>query len=610
MSKRFTCKAWAPPWGSLRTRVSGLLIVGCLQWSGLASATVPVQAPDPDAALERVHAGKDAAYREVVAEFDAAMREAPDDPALAVSKCRFIGQFTDEDYDPVEAAPAEFEACQKSLETRWPHDPEVELFGLDQAWGKDAITRGEALLRKADAWSPALRRRLVTMVSEAHENEDGASVRGGELAVQAVQLGETSRVASAVTYLVDSGKLAQAKALLRRTPPATAAWQAARRIKAAMALPDRSAAFAELVRYKDAGFKVDAITAAKAQLRAGHVAAARKLLDTPASTPAFKEARFDAALAAGDTKAAAAQISLDDSTQFAMAVQRAALVAHASPAALLSSQVLVTLLVMLLMLALMSLAPGLVLLPVHYRGMVRRVRGKIATPLFEGINLRHAWLGAAVAISVPMLVALVVAPGSIASLLGGDHLPGQQGLLDLAVWGSIAGLLVLFASMRKLGWRQLFGDRSAWRSWWRVMLAWAIVISVSMALTALHRNGGDTSTEQTRMVDSMIGGGFQRYGLAMTLLIMAVLVPIYEELVFRGLLLGGMTSHIGFGWANLIQAVLFALVHGDNPRFLFYLTLGLLSGWLAKKSRSLGPGMALHGANNALATLIRFAGAG
>lgn len=586
-----------------------LLVLGLL-WAGCAFAVEPVQVPDPDSSLARVHAGRDDAYRAVVAEFDAAIRAAPDNPALAVSKCRFIRQFTDEDYDPVDAAPADFEACSKAIKARWPHDPNVQLFDLEQVWGDEAITLGDKLVREAVAWPPALRRQLLTKVSVAYENQDDASVRGGELAVMAAKLGEASRVASAVTYLVETDKQAQAEALLRQAPAATTALQAKQRVTAALALPDRMAALAELRRYKDAGFEMDAVVAAKAQLRAGDIPAARKLLDTPASTPALKDARFEAALAAGDMKAAAAQISLDDSSDFPMAMQRAALVANRSPAALLSAAMLLMLLVMVMVLALMALAPGLVLLPVHYRGMVRRVRGKLAVPLFDGINLRHAWLGAAVAICVPMMVALVVAPGSVATMFGGDELPDKQALLRITLWGSVAGLLLLLPCMRRLGWRTLFGDRVVWRSWWRVLLAWAILIAVSMAVTAWNRNAGDTSTAQTRMVDSLVGGGVEQYGLAMTLLLMAVLVPIYEELVFRGLLMGGMTAHIGFGWANLIQALLFALVHGDSPRFVFYLTLGLLSGWLARKSRSLGPGIALHGANNALATLIRFAGAG
>ena len=587
-----------------------LLLLGFIGAGCVFAGDRPVQVPDPETGLERVHAGQQGAYRSVVDEFDAAIRAAPDDPVRTVSKCRFISQFTDEDYDLVAGAPADFEACIRAAEARWPRDPSVLLLGLDQVWGDEAIEQGERLILEADAWSPTLRRQLLTKVSEAYDAQKEAGVRGGELAVMAAKLGETSRVASAVTHLIESGKQVQAQQLLRNAAAAATTWEARQRVTAALALQDRNAARAELRRYEDAGIEVDAVVAAKAHLRAGDIPAARKLLDIPASTPALKGIRFEAALAAGDMQAAAAQISLNDSADFPMAMQRAALVANQSPTALWSGTMLMMLLVMGMVLAVMALAPALVLLPVHYRGMVRRVRGRPAVPLFDGINLRHAWLGAAVAICVPTLVALVVAPGSVAALLGAEQLPDKQALLQVALWGAVAGLLLLLPCMRKMGGRTLFGDRVVWRGWWRVLLAWAILIAVSLAVTAWNRNAGDTSTTQTKMIETLVGGGFQQYGLVATLLLMAVLVPFYEELVFRGLLLGGMTAHISFGWANLIQAVLFAVVHGDSPRFVFYLALGLLTGWLTRKSRSLGPGIALHGANNALATMLRFAGAG
>ncbi len=585
-----------------------LLALG-LTWAGAIFASEPMQVPDPESGLERVHAGKNDAYRAVLAEFDAAIGAAPKDPALAVSRCRFIGQFVDEDFDPVEAAPADFEACRNAVKARWPRDPNAQLLDLEQAWGEDAITQGEALLLEADTWPAGLRRALLTKVSQSYDYHDETDPRGGELAVKAAELGEASRVANAVTHLIDIGKPAQAQALLQHVPAATTAWQATQRVTAALALPNHLAAIAELRRYEATVLDVDAVTAVKAHLRAGDISSARALLKGhSASTPALKEARFETALAANDIKAAVAEISLGDNAELPSTAQRFAQVVHHSPAALLSTGMLLVMLVLGIVLALMALAPGLVLLPVHYRGMVRRVRGRIAVPLFDGINLRHAWLGGAVAICVPLVVAGVVAPGAIAALLGGEALADKQALLRTALWGSIAGLLVLLPCMRTLGWRSLFGDRVAWRQWWRVLLAWAILITLSLAINAWNRSAGDTSTAQTKMVESLVGGGFQQYGLAMTLMLIAVLVPLYEELVFRGLLLGGLTAHIGFGWANAIQALLFAVMHGDSPRFVFYLALGLLSGWLAKKSRSLGPGIALHGANNALATLIRFSG--
>jgi hypothetical protein len=92
-------------------------------------------------------------------------------------------------------------------------------------------------------------------------------------------------------------------------------------------------------------------------------------------------------------------------------------------------------------------------------------------------------------------------------------------------------------------------------------------------------------------------------GAALALLLVAVLVPILEELVFRGFILGGLTRHLSFGWANTLQACLFAILHFDFTHVAFYVSLGLVAGWLVRRTRGLGASIALHVLNNAIATV-------
>jgi membrane protease YdiL (CAAX protease family) len=64
---------------------------------------------------------------------------------------------------------------------------------------------------------------------------------------------------------------------------------------------------------------------------------------------------------------------------------------------------------------------------------------------------------------------------------------------------------------------------------------------------------------------------------------------------------GRLARHLSFGWANLIPALLFAAVHRDTPRFLFYFGMGLVLGWLVKRTRGLAAPVLLHALNNAYA---------
>jgi membrane protease YdiL (CAAX protease family) len=70
------------------------------------------------------------------------------------------------------------------------------------------------------------------------------------------------------------------------------------------------------------------------------------------------------------------------------------------------------------------------------------------------------------------------------------------------------------------------------------------------------------------------------------------------------LLLDALTKHIPFGWANAIQACLFASVHENHRLFLFFVSFGVICGILARRSGSLLAPILLHGLNNLLVCLV------
>lgn len=110
-------------------------------------------------------------------------------------------------------------------------------------------------------------------------------------------------------------------------------------------------------------------------MRAGNVAAARKLLaDEDGSDEALRQVRFDAAMATGDTTAAAAALDFSDTDNFASNMQRFMVLATQAPATLGQGPMLVGVVVFLVLGLALALLPGVLLVPVHYRGLLRRVR--------------------------------------------------------------------------------------------------------------------------------------------------------------------------------------------------------------------------------------------
>ncbi|MBD2715017.1 CPBP family intramembrane metalloprotease [Microvirga sp. STR05] len=86
-----------------------------------------------------------------------------------------------------------------------------------------------------------------------------------------------------------------------------------------------------------------------------------------------------------------------------------------------------------------------------------------------------------------------------------------------------------------------------------------------------------------------------------TLPIGVVVVPVLEELIFRGVLLQGLLRNYR-PWIAIGQSsFLFGLVHFNPAQSLNACLIGMLLGWLYYRTRSLSVGIAVHALNNLLA---------
>ena len=103
----------------------------------------------------------------------------------------------------------------------------------------------------------------------------------------------------------------------------------------------------------------------------------------------------------------------------------------------------------------------------------------------------------------------------------------------------------------------------------------------------------------------------QAAALAAALAYAALWWPLLEEWLFRGLLQRLLSDRWGGAVGNLLQALLFALLHRKSalgwPHLLAAAVFGLLAGWLRLHTRSLWPGLTAHVAANAAVLLWYFA---
>ncbi len=83
----------------------------------------------------------------------------------------------------------------------------------------------------------------------------------------------------------------------------------------------------------------------------------------------------------------------------------------------------------------------------------------------------------------------------------------------------------------------------------------------------------------------------------------AVLAPLVEELIFRGLLYGWIESRWGSMVALVVSSLAFAGAHYEPAHILLVLPLGFVFGWLRRRTNSLMPSLVAHIVNNGFAVL-------
>ncbi len=119
-------------------------------------------------------------------------------------------------------------------------------------------------------------------------------------------------------------------------------------------------------------------------------------------------------------------------------------------------------------------------------------------------------------------------------------------------------------------------------------------VASAIVLTPL---GGPADPTDAAIVDLATGGpAFVLLGM----LTVAVLVPVAEEVVFRGIVLPALRARL-HATAGLASAgAVFAAVHLVPPALPYLLVVGVSLCVMAEWYRSIVPGIVLHGVNNAV----------
>jgi hypothetical protein len=142
------------------------------------------------------------------------------------------------------------------------------------------------------------------------------------------------------------------------------------------------------------------------------------------------------------------------------------------------------------------------------------------------------------------------------------------------------------------------------RDWWAIPLGTVSAVVLGLVVLPLR----ELVDENQSVVDDLLDASGAE--LAVIAIAAGLLAPVFEELVFRGVLLRSLLPRMGPNWAIAVSALVFGAVHFLGGNALGTLAvlpalvgIGVISGVLAVRSGELSQSILLHVGFNLLAVV-------
>ncbi|MFO0427068.1 MAG: ABC transporter permease subunit/CPBP intramembrane protease [Planctomyces sp.] len=187
-----------------------------------------------------------------------------------------------------------------------------------------------------------------------------------------------------------------------------------------------------------------------------------------------------------------------------------------------------------------------------------------------------------------------------------------SGVLTLILFGALPMGVLLWKRTTLQSGLQLF--RFSGKLWPAVILTGLSVWPLVYELVLLTQKLSVLRIDEERLRQaSEFLEKWMNVPLPLMVLTLGILPGVFEELFFRGFLLGSLRHHLRRSHAILLCGLLFGVFHviaseGVTPeRLIPSATLGILLSWIAMQTGSVLPGMVLHVLHNStLLTMSRF----
>lgn len=143
---------------------------------------------------------------------------------------------------------------------------------------------------------------------------------------------------------------------------------------------------------------------------------------------------------------------------------------------------------------------------------------------------------------------------------------------------------------------------SLWKYMFIVIMMAAVTVGVNNLLQISGLAGASEEYEQTM-------SALYSASVPVQILCLGILVPVCEELVFRGLMFQRMRQSAGFGRAALYASLVFGLLHVNMVQMIYGFLLGFIFCWLYEKYGSVKAPVLAHMSANIVSVVMTYAGA-
>lgn len=594
------------------------LILFCLQTPNVHGQRKVQKPKSSTYYLNTLKTSKDALYAKILLEFDDYLENNPKDIDARIEKCIVINQAYYDEYEGYSPNYDEFEVCLQELVHDFPENQTVLLYKLDYVYGDSLIEHCNRIIHKnlqtSNEWSDENLAIVYKKLAYQYSYNDRPKevIKNARLAENLSDSLDLSLLLSQQYYALKNYDLAKTQ-LTRSLDSLDESWESIDKGNLLLKLgePDKALQAFEFAQNDTAAW-MDNTVVAQALIENGKPEEARafflKDLKTSYSASATLHQLFvyDYYHSPADTILTTYnRLNAESFLNDAFGKYRLMMLLK-SPLSGWHMTDLAKFLILIMMVVLILAFPYLWILPLHY--LSTHFKWGEPTPSLQNSRwgLRDFWIVCSAVLLLEFFTGVVFNYVElVSSFLDDLYLDEENNIsynkANTGLFYFVGMLILVLSFIRKNDYK--FLKAVNWSSTKGILTG----VGLAILLRAIYFSAANAGLLPS--IQSAVIGSVQDYFASintyyhslLSFLFIVILIPFYEEYLFRGIAMIAMEKRTKFVAANVIQSTVFSLLHGNLSLFLFYFAFGMIAGLMVRKSGSITPSIIFHMTNNLLA---------